>query len=83
MSDVFPEALFPVTLLVREDVGSIPVDDGHQRGELQHTLVSEWPTSAGATGVVLNINEENHPPVVNGRPLVSQPCQGTWQAVMS
>ena len=45
-SDSFPEALFPVTLLVGEDVGPIPVYDGHQGGELHHPLVSEGPAAA-------------------------------------
>ena len=76
-SDVFPEALFPMALLVREDVSSIPVYDRHQGGELQHPLVSEWPAAARLSGVVLNINEQNHPPVVDGSSLVSPPCQGT------
>ena len=70
-SDVFPEALFPVALLVREDVGSISVNDRHRGCKLQHPLVSERPASARPSGVVLNINEEDHPPVVNGRSLVS------------
>ena len=100
-SDVFPEALFPMALLVREDVSSVPVDDGHQGCELrliilsgsvlmrikfmcahlQHPLVSKRPAAARLSGVVLNINEQNHPPVVNGRSLVGQPCEGTCQGV--
>ena len=65
-----------MTLLVGEDVGPIPVYDGHQGGELHHPLVSEGPAAARPGGVVLNINEQDHPPVVNGSSLVSSPGQG-------
>ena len=74
----FPAALLPVALLVREDVCPILVYDGDQGGELQHALVSKWPASGRATGgVVLDINEQDHPPVVNGSSLMSSPGQGT------
>ena len=66
-----------MALLVGEDVCSILVDDGDDGCKLQDPLVSEWPASAGATGgVVLNINEQDHPSVVNGRPLVGSPGEG-------
>ena len=72
------EAVCSVALLVGEDVGAVPVDDGDGGGELQHALRAQGPAAArqGGVGGELQVHEQRHPPVVYRGPLVRPPRQG-------